>query len=92
MSFQYLTEEVSTVSIPKIVGVLSCGALLCLGLSNVSQAGNATYGMVFALGGAGYPGQFHTDRYTYAQSSFAAADSLSFSSSVMSRRWVSIRT
>ena len=30
------------VSIPKIVGVLSCGALLCLGLSNVSQAGNAT--------------------------------------------------
>jgi hypothetical protein len=28
------------VSIPKIVGVLSCGALLCLGLSNVAQAGN----------------------------------------------------
>ena len=29
------------VSIPKFVGVLSCGALLCLGLSNASQAGNA---------------------------------------------------
>lgn len=28
-------------SIPKIVGVLSCGALLCLGLSNAAQAGNA---------------------------------------------------
>ena len=29
------------VSIPKCVGVLSCGALLCLGLSNGAQAGNA---------------------------------------------------
>lgn len=29
------------VSIPKIVGVLSCGFLLCLGLSNATQAGNA---------------------------------------------------
>jgi hypothetical protein len=29
------------VSISKIVGVLSCGFLLCLGLSNASQAGNA---------------------------------------------------
>ena len=29
------------VSIPKVVGVLSCGFLLCLGLSNVAQAGNA---------------------------------------------------
>ena len=28
------------VSIPKIVGVLSCGLLLCLGLSNAAQAGN----------------------------------------------------
>lgn len=26
------------VSVPKIVGVLSCGFLLCLGLSNVTQA------------------------------------------------------
>lgn len=29
------------VSIPKVVGVLSCSFLLCLGLSNVTQAGNA---------------------------------------------------
>lgn len=29
------------VSIPKCVGILSCGALLCLGLSNGAQAGNA---------------------------------------------------
>ena len=29
------------VSIPKVVGVLSCGFLLCLGLSNAVQAGNA---------------------------------------------------
>ena len=29
------------VSIPKIVGVLSCGFLLCLGLSNAAHAGNA---------------------------------------------------
>ena len=29
------------VSISKIVGVLSCGFLLCLGLSNAAQAGNA---------------------------------------------------
>ena len=28
------------VSIPKVVGVISCGFLLCLGLSNVAQAGN----------------------------------------------------
>ena len=27
-------------SIPKVVGVLSCGFLLCLGLSNAAQAGN----------------------------------------------------
>ena len=29
------------VSIPKVVGVLSCGFLLCLGLSHAAQAGNA---------------------------------------------------
>lgn len=29
------------VSIPKCIGILSCGALLCLGLSNGAQAGNA---------------------------------------------------
>ena len=29
---------VSIVSIPKVVGVLSCGALLCLSLSNTAQA------------------------------------------------------
>ena len=29
------------VTIPKVVGVLSCGFLLCLGLSHVAQAGNA---------------------------------------------------
>jgi len=28
------------VAIPKVVGVLSCGFLLCLGLSNAAQAGN----------------------------------------------------
>ena len=29
------------VSISKVVGVLSCGFLLCLGLSHSAQAGNA---------------------------------------------------
>ena len=29
------------VSIPKVAGVMSCGFLLCLGLSNVAQAGDA---------------------------------------------------
>jgi hypothetical protein len=29
------------IAIPKVVGVLSCGFVLCLGLSNVVQAGNA---------------------------------------------------
>ena len=29
------------VSIPKTIGVLSCGVLLCLGLSNAAQADNA---------------------------------------------------
>ncbi|MEO6308110.1 MAG: hypothetical protein ABIO96_13405 [Nitrospiraceae bacterium] len=28
-------------SIPKIIGVLSCGFLMCLGLSNAAQGGNA---------------------------------------------------
>ena len=28
------------VSIPKVVGIMSCGFLLCLGLSNAAQAGN----------------------------------------------------
>src|SRR4026207_656520 len=32
------TEEAPMVSIPKVVGVLSCGFLLCLGLSNAAQA------------------------------------------------------
>jgi len=32
------TEEAPMVSIPKIVGVLSCAMLLCFGLSNVAQA------------------------------------------------------
>jgi hypothetical protein len=30
------------VSISKLVGVVSCGFLLCLGLSNAAQADNAT--------------------------------------------------
>ncbi|TKB57045.1 MAG: hypothetical protein E8D49_14630 [Nitrospira sp.] len=34
----HLTEEAPMVSIPKVVGVLSCGFLLCLGLSNAVQA------------------------------------------------------
>jgi hypothetical protein len=34
----YLTEEAPMVSIPKVVGVLSCSFLLCLGLSNAAQA------------------------------------------------------
>ena len=36
--FLYLTEEVPMVSISKVVGVLSCGFLLCLGLSNVASS------------------------------------------------------
>ena len=28
------------VAIPKVVGIMSCGFLLCLGLSNAAQAGN----------------------------------------------------
>jgi hypothetical protein len=30
-------------SIPKVVGVLSCGFLLCLGLSTIGKAGNADF-------------------------------------------------
>jgi hypothetical protein len=41
MRILHLTEEAPMVSIPKVVGVLSCGFLLCLGLSNAAQAGNA---------------------------------------------------
>ena len=37
----HLTEEAPMVSIPKVVGVLSCGFLLCLGLSHAAQADNA---------------------------------------------------
>jgi hypothetical protein len=29
------------VSIPKVISVMSCGVLLCLGLSNAAQADNA---------------------------------------------------
>jgi len=36
-----LTEEAFMVSIPKVVGVLSCGLFLCLGLSNAVQAEHA---------------------------------------------------
>ena len=39
--FLHLTEEAYKVSIPKVVGVMSCGFLLCLGLSNAAQADNA---------------------------------------------------
>src|SRR4249919_1353174 len=40
LCFLHPTEEAPMVSIPKVVGVLSCGFLLCLGLSNAAQAGN----------------------------------------------------
>jgi hypothetical protein len=36
-----LTEEAPMISIPKVVGVMSCGFLLCLGLSTAAQADNA---------------------------------------------------
>src|SRR6185295_7130982 len=37
-----LTEEVTMVALPKIVGVMSCGFLLCLGLSgNLASAADA---------------------------------------------------
>ncbi len=36
-----LAEEAPTVSIPKVISVMSCGVLLCLGLSNAAQADNA---------------------------------------------------
>src|SRR5262249_53877769 len=34
----YLTEEAPMVSIPRIIGVMSCSLMLCLSLSNVTQA------------------------------------------------------
>jgi hypothetical protein len=37
----HLTEEAPMVSILKVVGVLSCGFLLCMGLSYAVQAGDA---------------------------------------------------
>jgi hypothetical protein len=33
-----LTEEAFMVSIPKVVGILSCGFVLCLGLSSAASA------------------------------------------------------
>jgi hypothetical protein len=41
MRVLHLTQEAAMVSISKIVGVLSCGFLLCLGLSPAAQAGYA---------------------------------------------------
>ena len=38
--FLHLTEEGFMVSIPKIVGLMSCGFLLCVGLSSTAQASN----------------------------------------------------
>ena len=37
-AFLPLTEEAVMVAIPKVVGVLSCGLLLCFGLSAAAQA------------------------------------------------------
>jgi hypothetical protein len=39
--FLFPTTEAPMVSISKIIGVMSCGFLLCLGLSNVAQAEHA---------------------------------------------------
>jgi len=36
-----LAEEPPMISIPKVISVMSCGVLLCLGLSNAAQADNA---------------------------------------------------
>ena len=41
MRVVHLTEEAPMVSIQKVVGVLSCSFLLCLGLSNAVQAEHA---------------------------------------------------
>src|SRR5512141_1364570 len=38
MRVSHLTEEAPMVSIPKFIGLMSCGFLLCLGLSNVASA------------------------------------------------------
>jgi hypothetical protein len=40
-AFFHLTEEALMVSMPKAVGVMSCGFLLCPGLFNAAQADNA---------------------------------------------------
>ena len=37
----HLTEKAPMVSIPKVISVMSCGVLLCLGLSSAAQADNA---------------------------------------------------
>jgi hypothetical protein len=37
----HLSKEAPMVSIPKLIGALSCGLLLCLGLSNIAQAEHA---------------------------------------------------
>jgi hypothetical protein len=41
MRFLDLTKEALMLPIPKVIGVLSCGFLLCLGLSHAAQAENA---------------------------------------------------
>jgi len=41
MRFLDLTKEALMEPIPKVIGVLSCGFLLCLGLSHAAQAENA---------------------------------------------------
>jgi len=38
MGFLHLTKEAPMATFPKVVGLLSCGVLLCLGLSNAAQA------------------------------------------------------
>ena len=37
----HLTEKAPMVSIPNVISVMSCGVLLCLGLSSAAQADNA---------------------------------------------------
>src|SRR4029077_6589578 len=39
--FLHLTKEAPMATIPKVVGLLSCGVLLCLGLSSTAQARTA---------------------------------------------------
>ena len=45
------------VSIPKVVGVLSCGFLLCLGLSTAAQADNAASELIAEQTDQGQSGQ-----------------------------------